>query len=70
MLCDGCASAERSPLLLKVKQSLPRPADAAFACERCGRALVGSPAARVVDTLAQLARFGLTGEVLLARRRL
>ena len=38
-------------------------------CESCGRPVEAGAAARVVDKLTLLARFGLTGQKLLARRR-
>jgi hypothetical protein len=46
----------------------PRPDDGSETCASCGRQLAGA-GERVVETLAQLARFGLTGQSILKRKR-
>lgn len=67
MHCELCASTDRmrrdGP-----GEGLPTGAGSSSHCEVCGRQ-VGGSRDRVVETIAQLARFGLTGQMLLARRR-
>lgn len=47
----------------------PRPESGTENCEACGRPVAGGAGERVVETLTQLARFGLTGQSILARKR-
>lgn len=69
MRCELCASLGRlrkvddGRLALSPSPDAGRTAD----CEICGHPL-GGPRDRVVETIAQLARFGLTGQMLLSRR--
>jgi len=47
----------------------PGPGDRSETCATCGRPLTAGTGERVVETLAQLARFGLTGQMILTRKR-
>ena len=65
MRCELCSSLGRlrheDGLLAEAKPS------AGVSCEVCGQPVLGARD-RVIETLAQLARFGLTGQMLLSRR--
>ena len=70
MLCEVCSSV--GPMRAGEAQHLNRrepkePLSAA--CDCCGQPLGTTSGERIAETLAQLARFGLIGENLLARRR-
>lgn len=70
MLCDVCSSFGQLRAMVLPMKSRRVSADAApFSCDCCGRALGSGSSELVGKTLAQLARFGLTGQSLLARRR-
>ncbi len=47
----------------------PRAEPGPGACASCGQPLIVGTGDRVVETLAQLARFGLTGQMILTRKR-
>ena len=47
----------------------PRPESGSECCASCGRPLAGPAGEGVVETLSQLARFGLTGQMILTRKR-
>jgi len=47
----------------------PATDDGAEVCASCGRSLAAGSGEQVVETLAQLARFGLTGQMILTRKR-
>ena len=64
MRCELCASIGRNRILNATR---PAPAFNSGQCEVCGSPLDG-PRDRVVETIAHLARFGLTGQMLLSRR--
>lgn len=68
MLCELCALVGR--MRVADEDSPKRVSNEGFsiACEGCGKS-IGGIGERVGQTLAQLARFGLTGQRLLARRR-
>jgi len=64
MRCELCASIGRNRIVVDVGQG---PAFGSGQCEVCGSPVDG-PRDRVVETVAHLARFGLTGQMLLLRR--
>ena len=70
MLCELCTSVGR----MRVGE-LPAPSrrnsvdGVSLTCDACGKPLGATVGDRVVQTLRQLARFGLTGQSILARRR-
>ena len=66
MRCELCASIGRMRAVGQDTTAEP-PASASGRCEVCGQPLLGDRD-RVVETIAHLARFGLTGQMLLARR--
>lgn len=70
MLCELCASVGR--MRVGEAQHLNHRESTellTFACDCCGKPLGTTSGDRVGQMLAQLARFGLIGENLLARRR-
>lgn len=67
MRCELCASLSRMRRTDEPQSDPDDVAGGAGCCEVCGRQLGGSRD-RVVEALAHLARFGLTGQMLLARR--
>jgi hypothetical protein len=66
MLCELCNSVGRNPVGERKRASGEI---FALSCDACGMDLDGTIGDRVGQTLAQLARFGLTGQKLLSRRR-
>jgi hypothetical protein len=69
MLCELCALVGRLRVT-EAESASKRVSGESFAitCDGCGKS-IGSISDRVGQTLAQLARFGLTGQKLLAKRR-
>lgn len=65
MRCELCASIGRYRVVGESSHVLPPSGPGE--CEVCGSPVAG-PRDRVVETIAQLARFGLTGQMLLSRR--
>ena len=70
MLCEVCSSVGRMrvddaqrPIRHESRDPL------SVTCDGCGKPLGLTAGDRIAETLAQLARFGLIGENLLARRR-
>ena len=68
MRCELCASLSRMRRTEEPKVDVDDAAGGPGCCEVCGRPLGGASRDRVVEALAHLARFGLTGQMLLARR--
>lgn len=70
MLCEVCASVGRMRVSEAQQQQPPAPSeDLSLACDACGKTLGTTVGDRVVSKLKALARFGLVGQSLLARRR-
>jgi len=75
MLCALCSSAGRMQASPDDGERTrrgsvgPRPEDGFESCASCGRPLAGGAGEGVVETLSQLARFGLTGQMILTRKR-
>ena len=70
MLCEMCASIGRMRGT-EAQQGLRRNTSEGLSldCDACGRALGATVDGPVSRTLAQLARFGLLGQIPLLRRR-
>ena len=67
MLCELCTLVGR----LRVGDAAPLQSSSPVAgeCEACGRALRASVGDRVLRTMANMTRLGLTGQSLFSRRR-
>ena len=69
MQCELCASVGRLRVGYADEPEHHAMSILGGTCDTCGRPVAGNAGARVVEKLTQLARFGLTGQTLLARRR-
>jgi hypothetical protein len=69
MLCEVCASVGRMRVSEAQQQSAAKGEGLSLACDACGKTLGATVGDRVVGKLKALARFGLVGQTLLARRR-
>ena len=75
MLCAQCSSVGRMRIARDDQRTRRGSSEGAAAdagasvCDSCGRLVAGSSGEGVMETLAQLARFGLTGQSILARKR-
>ena len=67
MRCELCASVSRMTRIVENSLAEPMVPPVTAVCDVCGQPLHGVRD-RVMQTLAQLARFGLTGQMLLSRR--
>jgi hypothetical protein len=75
MLCALCSSAGRMQTnpedagRTRRGSAGPRPESGPVTCDSCGRLVAAGSGEGVVETLAHLARFGLTGQTILTRKR-
>jgi hypothetical protein len=70
MLCELCTSVGRIGLgEAQHRNNRTTGEGVSISCDACGMPLGETVGDRVVETLAQLSRFGLTGQNLLSRRR-
>ena len=75
MLCALCSSTGRMRIALEDGERTrrgsdgPRSEPGSDSCEACGRLVAADAGEPVVETLTQLARFGLTGQMILRRKR-
>jgi len=70
MVCELCATVGRMRSEAGVEgRPAPVVPGGVGVCDACGSPVERGASARVVDTLAQLARFGLAGQMILSRRR-
>ena len=75
MLCAQCSSVGRMRINREDQRTRRGSSEGtqiengASVCDSCGRLVAGTAGEQVVETLAQLARFGLTGQSILSRKR-